>query len=78
MDVAGHNKLKDKPLANILLGTEDTKHSKFYQYLYPSLTPSDQLFSQYSSSGEIWGSGGTYRSQSPAETSDTSTQRAVV
>ena len=53
LDVAGHNKLKDKSLANIILGTEDTKHQKFYQYLYPDLLQSEALFSQYSSSG-MW------------------------
>ena len=52
LDVAGHNKLKDKPLANIMLGTEDTKHQKFYQYLFPDLKPSEHLFNQYSSSGK--------------------------
>ena len=52
LDVAGHNKLKDKSLANIILGTEDTQHKKFYQYLYPDLLQSEKLFSPFSSSGE--------------------------
>lgn len=53
MDVAGHNKLKDKQLAYILLNTEDTTRIKFYQYLYPKLQKSETLFSEFKTSDPV-------------------------
>ncbi|XP_053381113.1 signal transducer and activator of transcription 6-like [Mercenaria mercenaria] len=47
MDVAGHKKLKEKNLANILKMTHDVKPGKIYQYLYPGDRTREETFDKY-------------------------------
>lgn len=53
MDVAGHKKLKEKNLANVLKETQETKSGKIYQYLYPGDRTREDLFDKYCAEAAI-------------------------
>jgi hypothetical protein len=52
MDVAGHKKLKEKNLANILKATQEVKSGKIYQYLYPGDKTREETFDKYCDKGK--------------------------
>ena len=51
MDVAGHKKLKEKNLANILKATMDSNSGVIYQYLYPGDKTREETFDKYCNKG---------------------------
>ncbi len=55
LEVAGHNRLKDKNLANILKETLDKHHHLVYQHLFPGDRSREEAFDTYCKKGQTWG-----------------------